>query len=121
MTVSRVERGWAGHFIGADRCRFRRNTLVAKGNTRIVVSTVGAMPNSDDTKLEWIGLNRYYETMAFYAKLVEGLYWDADVMLPVSLVTRTGINDATVNADMIANEMHETAVSEVIRMLEAQA
>ncbi len=66
IAIKRTERGWAGHFICGDRCRFRRNTLLEFGDVRIIVSTVGAM--YVDGKLDSIGVDRYYETMAFHAE-----------------------------------------------------
>ena len=78
--VKRTERGWGGHFIMADRCLFRRNTLLEYADRRFVVSTVGAC--YVDGKLEEIGHERYYETMAFEAKL-RGGYIEADVTSPI--------------------------------------
>lgn len=90
--VTREERGWAGHFIGARFCLFRRNTLLVCGETRIVVSTVGRMLDVSSQefkpKFEPIGAGRYYETMAFHASKY-GPYWEADVTREVSL-TRIG-------------------------------
>ncbi len=60
--MKRTERGWAGHFICAERCRFRRNTLLEIGDMAIVVSTVGAMMSRGEDKPETIGHERYYET-----------------------------------------------------------
>ena len=71
------ERGWPGHFIGALRCSFRRNTLLTCSDTRIVVSTVGDM-RDDNGNVEEVGCKRCYETMAFQAEEI-GHYWDADV------------------------------------------
>ncbi len=72
----RTERGWAGHYFCADRCRFRRNTLLEYGNQAIVVSTVGNLVI--DGKLETIGSERYAETLAFEGKH-EGPYMEADI------------------------------------------
>ena len=92
--VKITERGWAGHFICSDMCKFRRNTLLEYGDKKWIVSTVGAMPQSETMRkipefcskngFETIGLGRYYETMAFEAKPIKNeegvvIYYDADV------------------------------------------
>jgi hypothetical protein len=55
----------AGHFICADRCKFRLNTYVGE----YIVSTVGEMYLTLDgeEKLETVGCDRLYETMVFKA------------------------------------------------------
>src|SRR5690625_2999714 len=75
--VIRQERGWAGHFICSDSCRFRRNTLLTYKDIRIVVSTVGLMER--DGKFETIGHNRHFETMAFHSDPTDTRYYDANV------------------------------------------
>ena len=67
MKVKRTERGWAGHFCDADRCQFRRNTLLEYGEIGVVVSTVGRYFSPIDDKYVRVGVNRYFETLVFYA------------------------------------------------------
>jgi len=114
-TVKRIERGWAGHFICADRCLFRRNTLLECGNVRIVVSTVGMMYDLRG-KADTIGHNRNFETMAFHA-CFGGRYWDADVEREVNFSSPWAI--AEWDADDRANDMHEAVVVEIIQKLES--
>ena len=74
-------RGWGGHFCGAQHCLFRLNTLIEYNDIKIVVSTVGNYhykKNNDEDKILEIGYNRYFETMAFYAKK-EHEYWEGNV------------------------------------------
>jgi hypothetical protein len=113
-TVQRTERGWAGHFCGANRCRFRRNTLLECGGTRIVVSTVGLLENIEGDGFTPIGFDRHFETMAFHA-VFDGRYWDADVSKEISLQSSWSI--AEVDADDRANDQHEAVVSEISAML----
>lgn len=114
MTVKRTERGWAGHFICADRCLFRRNTLLECGETRIVISTVGLMLDQlnkgNERKFAEIGCNRHFETMAFHAQH-DGRYWDADVEKQVYFDSDWAIEDP--DADDRANDMHEVVVAEI--------
>lgn len=108
-----IERGWAGHFICADRCRFRRNTLIDFGRKKIVVSTVGVMTSPINEKgFEEIGLNRHYETMAFVAKK-DGVYWDADVTREVRFESNWRIEKISDSSDNEANEMHNNVVAEL--------
>lgn len=61
--MTRIERAFPGHFICADRCRYRRCTDV---NGKWRVSTIGAMSSGDGTgELGMIGSQRYFETMVF--------------------------------------------------------
>ncbi len=115
--VIRTERGWAGHFICAQSCRFRRNTLLAYKRIKIVVSTVGCMEL--DGKFETIGHNRHFETMAFHADPKDKRYSDANVSKQVSFDSDWAIAD--VDADDKANEMHEAVVSEItLKLLQGE-
>lgn len=111
--VSRVERGWGGHFICASRCQFRRNTLLSYKDIKIVVSTVGLMEVNG--KFEQIGLNRYYETMAFHANANDTRYYDADVSREISFESPWAISK--LDADDKANIMHENVVEEISNKL----
>jgi len=116
--VRRTERGWAGHFICANQCRFRRNTLLEYEDIKIVVSTVGLQENplkgkgyGFDEMFSEIGADRYYETMAFHAKPGDTRYHDADVEREVFFDSPWSISE--VDADDKANVMHEVVVKEI--------
>ena len=108
--IKRTERGWAGHFICADRCKFRRNTLLENTVTgaKIVVSTVGLMRGPEG--YETIGYKRYFETMAFAGEH-DGRYIDANVSRQVDFDSPWCIDE--LDADDRANDMHEAAVEEL--------
>jgi len=112
--VIRTERGWAGHFICANRCRFRRNTLLTYNDIMIVVSSVGLM--EIDGKFDTVGAGRHFETMAFHADKNDKRYFDADVSKQVYFDSDWAI--AEVDADDKANEMHEAVVAEISTKLE---
>lgn len=112
--VVRTERGWAGHFICANRCRFRRNTLLVHNDIKIIVSSVGLMEM--DGKLVTLGAGRHFETMAFHADENDKRYFDADVSKQVHFDSDWAI--AEVDADDKANEMHEAVVAEISAKLE---
>ena len=118
--VTREERGWAGHYICANLCRFRRNTLLTCGARRIVVSTVGAQETRARDGFEEIGLHRYYETMAFEAEMTDG-YWDADVHRQVDFAAPWRVIHVGLSADAEANAMHEAVVAELTAKLAAGA
>ena len=109
----RQERVWAEYFTCADRCRFRRNTLLTLGDVRIVVSTVGLMVVRDDSeKFTTIGVDRhYFETRAFHADATDERYHDADMSRQVGFSSPWSISE--IDADDRANDMHEAVVSEI--------
>ena len=111
--VIRTERGWAAHFICANSCRFRRNTLLAYNDIKIVVSTVGLMER--ENKFETIGHNRHFETMAFHSNPTDTRYYDADVSKKVYFDSEWAI--AEQDADDKANEMHEAVALEITNKL----
>lgn len=123
MIVNRTERGWAGHFICAHDCLYRRNTLLEWGDISIVVSSVGNM-HREGGHIETIGaFGRYYETMAFMGK-ESGPYIDADVHRQVSFDAKWSIcaqspSDLTDDVDNQADQMHEAVVREIAARMES--
>lgn len=121
--VKRTERGWAGHFICADGCRFRRNTLLEYGDKKWVVSTVGLYLSRSANKFEEIGLNRWYETMAFEAD--DTPYHDADVSKQIDFDSEWGLFAESWEEfkakypypDNDANDMHEAVVAELMEKI----
>ena len=110
-------RGWAGHFICANQCRFKLNTLVEYGDIRIVISTVGAMVDiTGDKKFMEIGCNRHYETMAFHASK-NGEFWDADTSRQVYFDSDWAWSD--INDEWKANKGHLKVIHEIVTKLEA--
>ena len=105
-----TERGWGGHFIGGSSCLFRRNTLLEYKDKKWVVSTVGNFISSKK-ELSQIGLNRYYETMAFESDIEDKKYHDADVSKQITFDSEWSINFK--DMDNEANVMHETVVNEL--------
>lgn len=126
MKVKRTERGWVGHFIGGHRCRFRRNTLLECGEKKVVVSTVGAY-ESPTGRFETIGIDRWFETMAFNAKFESG-YWDSDVSKIIEFESPWGLFAESwkelittyPQIDNTANDMHEAVVAELTEKLESE-
>lgn len=118
--VKRTERGWAGHFCCAHHCQFRRNTLLECGDVKIVVSTVGLMRDvlaKNERKFESIGINRYFETMAFHADPADTRYHDAEVTREIRFKSPWAIDK--LDADDKANDMHEAVVAEITNKLAA--
>ena len=119
--VKITERGWAGHFILADRCLFRRNILLEYKDKKWVVSTVGAYRNREN-KMNYIRYRRWYETKAFEAKEEKG-YIDANIGCEISFDSDWCIlGDSREEVleycdgtpDNAANDMHDKVVSELI-------
>jgi len=114
--VTRTERGWAGHHILAGRCRFRRNTLLTCGKVSIVVSTIGLSRNLANTGFDTVGAGDcYFETMAFHSKTKDWRYHDADVERNVCFDSPWRIYQ--IDADDLANDMHEAVVAELTEQL----
>lgn len=74
---------------------------------KVMISTVVLYyMNQGDKEPEMIGLNRYYETMAFHA-IANGPYIDADVGRQVYFDSPWSIDSLHNSVDNDANDMHE--------------
>ena len=125
--VKVTERGWAGHFICASRCLFRRNTLLEYKDKKWVVSTVGAFRNYKN-KIDSIGHRRWYETMAFEGQEENG-FIEANVREEIFFDSECGIwgdsweevcGNCHGTPDNAANDMHDKVVSELIDKIKEQ-
>ena len=121
--VNVTERGWPGHFILADRCIFRRNTLLEYKDKKWVVSTIGAFRNKN--MIDSIGHHKWYETVAFEAYEKNG-YIDANVEDMIFFNSECGIcgdsweeviEKCNGTPDNAANDMHDKVVSELIEKI----
>lgn len=110
--VKRTERGWTGHFCCADRCLFRRNTLLEYNGLKVVISTVGRMlANPNDKEFTPIGaFGRHFETRVWMAQ-EDDKYNDIDVDKPVSFESECDLPEP--DMELEANEMHENVVNEI--------
>lgn len=127
--VKRTERGWCGHFIGGRDCQYHRNTLLEYGDKKIVVSTIGRyFPPHKREQLgkdkrwiltseyfEMLGLDRYFETMAFMTREIEPGYIDADVTQQILFDSNWSLPQPDMENE--ADEMHEAVVAEITKDL----
>ncbi len=117
-----TDRGYAGHFCASRSCLFHRNTLIEYGNKRIVVSTVGNYQpkitfNDKDKYEHQIGINRFYETMAFEA-MKQGVYWEANVGKEVEFKSSWSLNELKQETDLKADKMHDAVVKELSKKIQ---
>jgi len=121
MSIRIQERGWGGHFIGASKCLFRRNTRIyTKTHVGFIISTVGNyFPDTvKSDRAEEIGYDRRYETMVFHCDPNDKLYHDADVS--GGELDFDGLKQAdTHGCDNEANDMHEAMVGKWCQKLDS--
>lgn len=108
--VKRTERGWAGHCCISHLCTYHRNTLLEYGDRKVVVSTIGRWLDKDGKGFNEVGCDRYFETMAFMAK-VNDKYNDADVRRKVCFSSEFALSSP--DMELEADAMHERVVEEI--------
>ena len=116
--ITRKEHGWAGHFVGASHCSFRRNTHVSDGERTIVISTVGNYQSSPNNRYPVpIGYKKLYETYLFCG-IQQGPYIEADVQKQRYVPVECGIycngDEFPLDIDLKADEIHEGVVAYVM-------
>jgi len=111
-----TERGWAGHFIFSDECKFRRNTLIEHDEQKFIVSTVGNRWSEGSIEPKEIGVDNYYETMVFHAGKIDN-YIDVIDYEEIIMEGKSKITEMHIEADNEANVMHEDIVNEVVDKL----
>ena len=125
--VNVIERGWPGHFMFADKCIFRRNTLLEYKGIKWIVSTIGKYTNREN-RIDSIGHRRWYETKAYEAKEKNG-FIEANVEKPIFFDSKWGIcgdsweevcDNYNGTPDNAANDMHDKVVSELIDKIKEQ-
>lgn len=104
-----TERGWAGHYICARHCLFRRNTLISFNGKSIVVSTVGNHLDSLSNQIIPFSDGDHYETMCFESDY-SCPYLDADVSQYIE-IPNTLLRFLGSDKDTEANQQHENIVS----------
>lgn len=73
------------------------------------------MRDFENKEFDTIGIDRYFETMAFHANANDKRYLDADVSRQVYFKSPWSIEE--LDADDKANDMHEAVVKEISRKL----
>jgi len=106
-----TERGWIGHYICGDKCRFRRNTLIECNGVSVVVSTVGLQFDQETRDFDKFCNGSYFETKAFHVKEDDPRFRDADIGKEISFGAKNYIDFA--DADDIANANHDIIVEEI--------
>jgi hypothetical protein len=120
-----TERGWGGYVPYWYGCLYRRNTLIQRYDTKVVVATCGALAQKDGTLRPLPGTYAstvqkglqgvYYMTGAFHPRWNEQYKEWVSVGTTIPLQCRTCITEPMMQlSDM--DVMHDAAVDEVRQM-----
>lgn len=114
--VKRTERGWITPLPRAEKCYFRRNTLLEYNGEFIIVNTLGRLMVAYDgfSLNESFGCWKYYETQAFYAYPFESPCVNVNRERQIVLDCDWHLDKID---DFEANDMHEKAVDWICRQM----